>query len=60
MTARGGADLARVSRKNDCRCAVNLDCPKAIKLGAVDIKIGRIKRGCACDKQPIAGSAPET
>ena len=59
MTARGALDLARISQKNDFG-ALNLDCPKAIKLGAVDIKIGRIKRGGACDKQPIAGSAPET
>ena len=29
-------------------------------LGTVNIEIGRIKRRGACDKQPIADSAPET
>ena len=60
MTARGAHDLARISQKNDRRFAVNLDWPKALALGAVNIEIGGIKRGGACDKQPIAGSAPET
>ena len=59
MTARGAHDLARISQKNDFY-ALNLDWHKALALGAVDIEIGRIKRGGACDKQPISGSAPET
>lgn len=52
--------MARVSQKNDCRFAVNLDWPKALALGAVNIEIGGIKRRGTCDKQPIAGSAPKT
>jgi hypothetical protein len=59
MTARGAHDLARISQKNDFY-ALNLDWPKALALGAVDIEIGRIKRRSASDKQPIAGSASKT
>jgi hypothetical protein len=49
MTARGAHDLARISQKNDFY-ALNLDWPKALALGAVDIEIGRIKRRSASDK----------
>ena len=59
MTVRGAHDLARISQKNDFY-ALNLDWPKALALGAVNIEIGGIKRRGACDKQPIAGSAPKT